>query len=41
LPEDFDFSATIHAANERVPVRAIEFGADAMFKVLERFGQDE
>lgn len=40
LPDNFDFSATIHAANERVPVRAIEFGTDAMFKVLQRFGQD-
>jgi len=40
LPENFNFSATIHAANERVPVRAIEFGAHAMFNVLQRFGQD-
>jgi len=40
LPENFNFSATIHAANERVPVRAVEFGAQAMFKALQRFGQD-
>ncbi len=38
LPEDFNFSATIHAANERVPAAAIEFGADAVFKALERYG---
>ena len=37
LPEDFNFSATIHAANERVPAAAIEFGANAIFKALERF----
>ncbi len=37
LPEDFNFSATIHAANERVPAAAVEFGANAIFKALERF----
>lgn len=37
LPQDFNFSATIHAANERVPAAAIEFGADAVYKALERF----
>ncbi len=37
LPADFNFSATIHAANERVPAAAIEFGANAIFKALERF----
>ena len=37
LPENFNFSATIHAANERVPAAAIEFGTSAIFKVLERF----
>lgn len=36
LPKDFNFSATIHAANERVPAAAIEFGADAIYKALER-----
>ncbi|MBE0670893.1 MAG: M20/M25/M40 family metallo-hydrolase [Anaerolineales bacterium] len=37
LPEDFNFTATIHAANERVPVAAIEFGTNAIYKALERF----
>ncbi len=37
LPADFNFSATIHAANERVPAAAIEFGANAVFKALEKF----
>jgi acetylornithine deacetylase/succinyl-diaminopimelate desuccinylase-like protein len=38
LSEDFNFSATIHAENERVPAAAIEFGANAIYKALERFG---
>jgi len=37
LPNDLDFSATIHAADERVPAKAIEFGAEAMFRALQRF----
>jgi acetylornithine deacetylase/succinyl-diaminopimelate desuccinylase-like protein len=38
LPEDFNFTQTIHAANERVPVKAITFGAHAIYKALQRFG---
>ena len=38
LPEDFGFSNIIHAANERVPADAIEFGAQAIYKALQRFG---
>lgn len=38
LPEDFNFTQTIHAANERVPAQAIEFGANAIFKALQKFG---
>ena len=37
LPADFDFLKTIHAANERVPVSALEFGAEALHKLLGRF----
>ena len=37
LPADFDFLKTIHAANERVPVSALEFGAEALFRLLQRF----
>lgn len=36
LPEDFNFSQTIHAANERIPAEAIEFGASAIVKALQR-----
>lgn len=38
LPEDFNFVETIHAANERIPVEAVEFGTDAIYRVLQRFG---
>lgn len=38
LPEDFSFMSTIHAANERIPVDAVSAGANAIFKVLQRFG---
>jgi acetylornithine deacetylase/succinyl-diaminopimelate desuccinylase-like protein len=37
LPDDFNFSRTIHAADERVPVDALEFGVQAIFKALQRF----
>ena len=37
LPEDFNFTGTIHAANERIPAAAVDFGANAIFKVLQRF----
>jgi acetylornithine deacetylase/succinyl-diaminopimelate desuccinylase-like protein len=28
---------TIHAADERVPVEAVEFGTNAVYTVLQRF----
>jgi acetylornithine deacetylase/succinyl-diaminopimelate desuccinylase-like protein len=36
LPPDFNFYATIHAADERIPVEAMEFGTNAMFQALVR-----
>jgi len=38
LPSDFRFTGLIHAADERVPADAIEFGAEAVFRALERLG---
>ena len=38
LPADFDFTVFIHAADERIPASAVEFGTDAIFEVLGRFG---
>jgi acetylornithine deacetylase/succinyl-diaminopimelate desuccinylase-like protein len=35
LPEGFDFFNTIHAADERIPVEAVEFGTQAIYRVLE------
>lgn len=37
LPEDFDFWSTVHAADERVPIAAVEFGTDAIYAALGRF----
>ena len=38
LPPDFNFSATIHAADERIPVEAVQWGADRIFEALLAFG---
>ncbi len=38
LPAGFNFAENIHAADERIPVEALDFGADAIFKALQRFG---
>jgi acetylornithine deacetylase/succinyl-diaminopimelate desuccinylase-like protein len=40
LPADFDFMETVHAADERIPVDAVEFGADRIHEVLERYDAD-
>ena len=37
LPDDFRFQRLVHAADERVPVDAVEFGTRAIRQVLERF----
>jgi acetylornithine deacetylase/succinyl-diaminopimelate desuccinylase-like protein len=39
LSPGFDFFSTIHAADERVPVDAIRFGANTIFRLLERYGE--
>ena len=36
-PSDFNGSATIHAADERVPVSALEFGAQCVFEAVMRY----
>jgi acetylornithine deacetylase/succinyl-diaminopimelate desuccinylase-like protein len=36
LPEDFNFAATIHAADERIPIASLDFGTNAIYRVLER-----
>jgi acetylornithine deacetylase/succinyl-diaminopimelate desuccinylase-like protein len=37
LPPDFNFSQTIHAADERIPADALDFGANAIYTALQRF----
>ncbi len=34
LPEDFSFFKLIHAADERIPESALEFGTEAIYRVL-------
>jgi acetylornithine deacetylase/succinyl-diaminopimelate desuccinylase-like protein len=36
LPEDFNFLSLVHAADERVPAAALDFGVQAISRVLER-----
>ena len=37
LPEDFKFDKLLHAADERIPVDALEFGAEAVWRAVQRF----
>jgi acetylornithine deacetylase/succinyl-diaminopimelate desuccinylase-like protein len=37
LPEDFNRIALIHAADEKVPVEAIEFGTQAIYEAVRRY----
>lgn len=36
LPEDFNFSQTVHAADERIPVEAVGQGAAAIYQALQQ-----
>ena len=37
LPQDFEVTPLIHAADERVPADALQFGVDAILRVIERY----
>ncbi|MFO7667457.1 MAG: M20/M25/M40 family metallo-hydrolase [Desulfobacterales bacterium] len=37
LPAGFNFFQTIHAADERIPVEAMDFGTNAFFELLKRY----
>jgi acetylornithine deacetylase/succinyl-diaminopimelate desuccinylase-like protein len=39
LPPEMRFTELIHAADERVPVDALRFWTDAVFRVIERYGR--
>jgi acetylornithine deacetylase/succinyl-diaminopimelate desuccinylase-like protein len=38
MPPDFDFWRVAHGADERIPVEALGFGVEAIYKLLQRFG---
>ena len=38
LPPGFNFIETIHGSDERIPVEALGFGADAIYQLIDRFG---
>ena len=38
LPVGFNFMETIHGPDERIPVGALDFGIDAIYRLLQRFG---
>jgi acetylornithine deacetylase/succinyl-diaminopimelate desuccinylase-like protein len=37
LPDIMDFTRVVHGSNERIPVDAITFGTEVIYKVLQRF----
>jgi len=37
LPVGFDFFEAIHAADERIPVEAVDFEANAIYELLKRY----
>ena len=37
IPEDFPLATLAHAADERVPVEAVGFGAEAIFRAIQRY----
>jgi acetylornithine deacetylase/succinyl-diaminopimelate desuccinylase-like protein len=39
LPADFAFTDTVHAADERVPADAVDWGADRVHAVIGRYGR--
>jgi len=39
LPPKFSFSKTVHAADERIPIESVEFGEQAMFELITRYGE--
>ena len=37
LPSHFTFFKTIHGADERIPVESVEFGANALYQLLQQY----
>jgi acetylornithine deacetylase/succinyl-diaminopimelate desuccinylase-like protein len=40
LPPGFDFWRYLHASDERIPAAAVDFGSEAVYRVLERYGAE-
>ncbi len=38
LPEDLAFLRCVHGADERIPADSVEFGAEAVYQALQRYG---
>jgi len=38
LPSELSFFASIHAADERIPVKAVEFGTEVLYDVVRSYG---
>ncbi len=38
LPEEFNFFETIHGVDERIPVEAVEFGTNVLYRLLQTYG---
>jgi hypothetical protein len=39
LPSGYKFAELAHAANQRIPIEASDFGTQEIFEVLHRFGE--
>jgi acetylornithine deacetylase/succinyl-diaminopimelate desuccinylase-like protein len=39
IPRGMDFWRLFHGADERIPIEGLEFGCEAIFKLLQRFGE--
>lgn len=40
LPPEVEMASLAHGADERIPVEAINFGTEALYKLLHRFGEE-
>ena len=40
LPEEFNYMQSIHAADERIPIEGLHFGTEAVYKLLQRYGNE-
>lgn len=41
LPPDFNFFSTVHSGDERIPADAVEFGANAIYRLIQRYNSPQ